>query len=45
MPDLWKAEVRSSNRERTADRNSADGLRALLSALPPGPTGMEDEWA
>ena len=36
MPNPWKAKVLAYNRERAADREKADDLMTLLSALPPG---------
>lgn len=36
MPNPWKQKVLAYNRERTADREKADDLMTLLSALPPG---------
>lgn len=36
MPNPWKQKVLAYNRERAADREKADDLMTLLSALPPG---------
>ena len=36
MPNPWKAKVLAYNRDRSADREKADDLMTLLSALPPG---------
>ena len=36
MPNPWKAKVLAYNRERAADREKADDMMTLLSALPPG---------
>lgn len=36
MPNPWKAKVLAYNLERAADREKADDLMTLLSALPPG---------
>ena len=36
MPNPLKAKVSAYNRERAADREKADDLMTLLSALPPG---------
>lgn len=45
MPNPWKQKVLAYNRERAADREKADVLMALLSALPPGQVKklMKDE--
>lgn len=36
MANPWKAKVLAYNKERAADREKADDLMTLLSALPPG---------
>ena len=36
MAKPWKAKVLAYNKERAADREKADDMMALLSALPPG---------
>ena len=36
MPNPWKAKALAYNKERAADREKADDLMTLLSALPPG---------
>ena len=36
MPNPWKAKVLAYNKERDADREKANDLMTLLSALPPG---------
>lgn len=36
MSNPWKAKVLAHNRERAADKEKADDLMTLLSALPPG---------
>ena len=36
MPNPWKAKVLAYNLERAADKEKADDLMTLLSALPPG---------
>ena len=36
MPNPWKAKVLAYNRELAADKEKADDLMTLLSALPPG---------
>lgn len=36
MPNPWKMKVLAYNKERAADREKADDLMTLLSALPPG---------
>lgn len=36
MPNPWKMKVLAYNKERDADREKADDLMTLLSALPPG---------
>lgn len=36
MPNPLKAKVSAYNRERAEDREKADDLMTLLSALPPG---------
>ena len=36
MPNPWKQKVLAYNRERAADKEKADDLMTLLSALPPG---------
>ena len=36
MPNPWKAKVLAYNLERAADKEKADDLITLLSALPPG---------
>lgn len=36
MPNPWKQKVLAYNRERAADREKADDLMTLLSALPAG---------
>ena len=36
MANPWKAKVLAYNKERAADREKADDMMALLSALPPG---------
>ena len=36
MAKPWKAKVLAYNRERAADKEKADDLMTLLSALPPG---------
>ena len=45
MAKLWKAKVLAYNKERAADREKADDLMTLLSALPPGQVKnlMKDE--
>ena len=45
MSNPWKAKVLAYNRERAADREKADDLMTLLSALPPGQVKnlMKDE--
>ena len=36
MANPWKVKVLAYNKERDADREKADDLMTLLSALPPG---------
>ena len=36
MSNPWKMKVLAYNKERDADREKADDLMTLLSALPPG---------
>lgn len=36
MPNPWKQKVLAYNRDRAADREKADDLMTLLSALPAG---------
>ena len=36
MPNPWKQKVLAYNKERSADKEKADDLMTLLSALPPG---------
>ena len=36
MANPWKAKVLDYNKDRAADREKADDLMTLLSALPPG---------
>ena len=36
MPNPWKQKVLAYTRERAADREKADDMMTLLSALPPG---------
>ena len=36
MPNPWQAKVLAYNLERAADKEKADDLMTLLSALPPG---------
>ena len=36
MANPWKVKVLAYNKERAADREKADDLMTLLSALPPG---------
>ena len=36
MANPWKVQVLAYNKERAADREKADDLMTLLSALPPG---------
>lgn len=36
MPNPWKAKVLAYNRAKAADKEAADDLHRLLSALPPG---------
>ena len=36
MAKPWKAKVLAYNKERAADREKADDLMTLLSAMPPG---------
>ena len=36
MANPWKAKVLAYNKARAADREKADDLMTLLSALPPG---------
>lgn len=45
MPNPWKQKVLAYNKERAADREKADDLMTLLSALPPGQVKnlMKDE--
>lgn len=45
MAKPWKAKVLAYNKERAADREKADDLMTLLSALPPGQVKnlMKDE--
>lgn len=45
MPNPWKMKVLAYNKERDADREKADDLMTLLSALPPGQVKnlMKDE--
>ena len=45
MANPWKAKVLAYNKERAADREKADDLMTLLSALPPGQVKnlMKDE--
>ena len=45
MPNPWKAKVLAYNRDRASDREKADDLMTLLSALPPGQVKnlMKDE--
>ena len=45
MANPWEAKVMPYNKERAADREKADDLMTLLSALPPGQVKnlMKDE--
>ena len=45
MANPWKQKVLAYNKERAADREKADDLMTLLSALPPGQVKnlMKDE--
>ena len=45
MANPWKAKVLDYNKDRAADREKADDLMTLLSALPPGQVKnlMKDE--
>lgn len=45
MSNPWKMKVLAYNKERDADREKADDLMTLLSALPPGQVKnlMKDE--
>ena len=45
MAKPWKAKVLAYNKERAADREKADDLMTLLSAMPPGQVKnlMKDE--
>lgn len=45
MANPWKAKVLAYNRERAEDKEKADDLMTLLSALPPGQVKnlMKDE--
>ena len=45
MANPWKMKVLAYNKERAADREKADDLMTLLSALPPGQVKnlMKDE--
>ena len=45
MSNPWKMKVLAYNKERDADREKADDLTTLLSALPPGQVKnlMKDE--